>query len=325
MCQRIFALRLINEKCLSYQTPLVLSFIDYDQAFDSAGRRVLAKVLLMCGIPDKCIKGVRAMYEINAAAVKIGNEGSSWFRFKPGLLLVCVLTRFKWIILMDFILRSPAKAIGVDELKWRSKTFLDLNYAEDLSILDESLSKMNKLSEILQVHGAWIGLKINIWNSKSLRLGINENEKVMLGNEKIDRVDSFTYLLSIISKGGGCSEDIKSRIGKAHGVFSELKKVLKNRKISRRTKIGILKAIVMTVVMKHGRCVKRRKDLPDVFQRNYQQIVLCTRLTDRISNSRMYGKCSSISLCGAIMIERLRWPGYVLWMKDDRWIIGCTF
>ena len=41
----------------------------------------------------------------------------------------------------------------------------------------------------------------------------------MLGNEKIDQVDSFTYLGSIINKDGGSSEDVKSRRAKAQGVF----------------------------------------------------------------------------------------------------------
>ena len=35
-----------------------------------------------------------------------------------------------------------------------------------------------------------------------------------LGNERIDQVDSFNYLGSIISKHGGSSEDVKSRIAK---------------------------------------------------------------------------------------------------------------
>ena len=42
----------------------------------------------------------------------------------------------------------------------------------------------------------------------------------MLGNEKIDQVCSFTYVGSIISKDGGCTEDAKSRIAKVRGVFS---------------------------------------------------------------------------------------------------------
>jgi hypothetical protein len=67
-------------------------------------------------------------------------------------------------------------------------------------------------------------------------------------NEKIDQVGSFTYLRSIISKDGESSEDVKNRKAKAQGVFSQLKKVWKNRKISLQTKIRILEATVMTVV-----------------------------------------------------------------------------
>ena len=41
---QIFALRIIIGKCLSCQTPLVLSFIDYKQAFDCFDRRALASL-----------------------------------------------------------------------------------------------------------------------------------------------------------------------------------------------------------------------------------------------------------------------------------------
>jgi len=60
---------------------------------------------------------------------------------------------------------------------------------------------------------------------------------VILGNEKIDQVDNFNFIGSIISKDGGCSEDVKSRIAKAQVFFPLLKKAWKNRQISRRTKI----------------------------------------------------------------------------------------
>ena len=110
---------------------------------------------------------------------------------------------------------------------------------------------MNEFLEVLRVQGAKIGLKINLKKTKSLRLGISEDEKATLGNEKIDQVGSFTYLDSIISKDGGSIRDVKSRIAKAQGVFSQLKKVWKNRKIFLPTKIKILEATVMTVV-KYG-------------------------------------------------------------------------
>ena len=47
------------------------------------------------------------------------------------------------------------------ESKWERKTFLALDYADDLSILDESVSKIDKLLEVLRVQGARICLKIN--------------------------------------------------------------------------------------------------------------------------------------------------------------------
>ena len=41
---QIFNLRLIIEKCLSCQTPLVVSFINYKQAFSCFDTRALVKV-----------------------------------------------------------------------------------------------------------------------------------------------------------------------------------------------------------------------------------------------------------------------------------------
>nr|CAG4635440.1 EOG090X05NI [Artemia franciscana] len=80
---------------------------------------------------------------------------------------------------MYFVLRSTGNALG-NHGKWGGKNPLDLDYADDLSILDESVSKMNEILEVLQVQGARIGLKINVKEIKSLRLGISEDEKVTL-------------------------------------------------------------------------------------------------------------------------------------------------
>ena len=63
---------------------------------------------------------------------------------------------------------------------------------------------------------------------------------------------------------------------------------------------------------------KANEDLLEVFLRNHLQIILSTRLTGRISNSRLHEKCGLIPLSGTIMKERLRWLGQFLYMMDDR-------
>ena len=50
---------------------------------------------------------------------------------------------------------------------------------------------MNRLLEVLRVQGARIGLQIYIKKTILLRLGISEDEKVTLNNEKIDQVDQL--------------------------------------------------------------------------------------------------------------------------------------
>jgi len=46
-----------------------------------------------------------------------------------------------------------------------------------------------------------------------------KDEKVTLGNEKTDQVDSFPYLDGVISEDGESSENVKTRIAEAQGVF----------------------------------------------------------------------------------------------------------
>ena len=58
--------------------------------------------------------------------------------------------------------------MGKHGIKWGSKTSLDFEYPDDLSILVKNISKMNELLEDFRVQGAIVGLKINVKNTKLL-------------------------------------------------------------------------------------------------------------------------------------------------------------
>ena len=51
---------------------------------------------------------------------------------------------------MDFVLSSTAKAMGEHRVNCGSETFLDLDYVDDLSILDDYVSKRNEFFEVLR-------------------------------------------------------------------------------------------------------------------------------------------------------------------------------
>ena len=85
---------------------------------------------------------INAICENNTAAVKVENEVRSGICTKSGVKQVCVLFPFIWAILIDFVLRSTEKAMGEHGIKWERKTFLDLDYADDLHVLNKRVSKM---------------------------------------------------------------------------------------------------------------------------------------------------------------------------------------
>ena len=96
---------------------------------------------------------------------------------------------------------------------------LDFDFADDLRILGENIIKMNNFLKVLRTWDERIGLKIHVQKSRSFSMGISEEGEMILGNEKIDQVDSFIYLGISVSKNGGCCGDGKSGTADVQGVF----------------------------------------------------------------------------------------------------------
>ena len=46
----------------------------------------------------------------------------------------------------------------------------------------------------------------------------------MLGGNRLDKIETFTYLVSIVNNHGGNAADVKARTGKARVAFLQLKK-----------------------------------------------------------------------------------------------------
>ena len=83
------------------------------------------------------------MYDTDIAPVMVGNEICIYFHIGSGVKQSSVLSQFIWIILMGFVLRSAARAMGEHKINLGSKTILDLYRAGGLPILDENDCKIN--------------------------------------------------------------------------------------------------------------------------------------------------------------------------------------
>ena len=54
---------------------------------------------------------------------------------------------------------------------------------------------------------------------KVVKVNATSTELVTLDGNEIEKVETFSYLGSIIDKQGGTDADVKARIGKARGAF----------------------------------------------------------------------------------------------------------
>ena len=72
---------------------------------------------------------------------------------------------------------------------------------------------------------------------------------LVLNDNVIEQIGSFTYLGSVVNKEGGSLEDVNSRIKKANGVFVQFYPIWKNNNLSGRTKIRLFNTNVKSIFL----------------------------------------------------------------------------
>ena len=84
--EQIHILRRIIEGFSTNKFPLIITFIDFEKAFDSINRVVLWKILKIYGIPEKIIQAIKALYSDQKAVIKLGNQLSDPINILTGVL-----------------------------------------------------------------------------------------------------------------------------------------------------------------------------------------------------------------------------------------------
>ena len=122
-----------------------------------------------------------------------------------------------------------------------------------------------------------MGLKINAAKTKVMHIGTKRGDGVLIAGERIEEVDEFTYLGSIVRKKGRSDKDIQARIGKARLAFAMLKPIWRSTALTTGTKLRIFASNVKAVLL-HGsetlRLTKGLKQKLQVFINKSLRIIL---------------------------------------------------
>jgi len=92
-----------------------------------------------------------------------------------------------------------------------------------------------------------IGLKLNIQKAKIMAFGPITSWEI--DGETVETVSDFVFLCSKITADGDCSYEIKRRLLLGRKVMTNIDSIFKSRDITLPTKVHLVKAMVLPVVM----------------------------------------------------------------------------
>jgi len=117
------------------------------------------------------------------------------------LRLGCLPVTLNWVTKTAFATRRGIQCSFVTSLE-------DLDFADDLALLSHRIQDMMDKARALEDQGAKVASKMNAAKTKLMHIGTKRGDSVLIAGERVEEVDEFTYLGSIVSMKGGTDQDI---------------------------------------------------------------------------------------------------------------------
>ena len=139
---------------------------------------------------------------------------------------------------------------GLDEaqagIKTAERNINNFRYADGTTLMAESEELKSLLMKVKEESEKG-GLKLNIQKTKIMASGPITSWQI--NGETVETVADFILLGSKITADGDCSHEIKRHLLLARKAMTNLDSILKSRDITLPTKVRLVKAMVLPVVM----------------------------------------------------------------------------
>ena len=132
-------------------------------------------------------------------------------------------------------------------IKIAGRNINNLRSADDTTLMAESEEELKSLLMKVKEESEKVGLKLNIQKTKIMAFSPITSWEI--DGETVETVADFIFLGSKITADGDCSHEIKRRLLLGRKVMTNLDNILKSRNITLPTKVCLVKAMVLTVVM----------------------------------------------------------------------------
>ena len=130
-------------------------------------------------------------------------------------------------------------------IKIAGRNINNLRYSDDTTLMAESEEELKSLLMKVKEESEKVGLKLNIQKTKIMASGPITSWQI----ETMETVRDFIFFGSRITADDDCSHEIKRRLLLGRKAVTNLDSIFKSRDITLPTKVHLVKAMVIPVVM----------------------------------------------------------------------------
>lgn len=248
--EALFAVQVLFQRCRDVNCDIYACFIDYHKAFDSVQHDKLISILEDVGIDDKDLRVITNLYWNQSAHISVEGETSDEVEIKRGVRQGCILSPMLFNLYSEQIFREALEEVDHGILL-NGERFNNIRYADDTIIIADSFEGLQELMANVTSISYKFGLELNAKKTKYMVISKNQipYQPLVIGNQRIERVASITYLGTSLNELWDHSVEIKCRIEKARSTFIRMRSVFKDRDLHINTKMRLLRCYVFSVLL----------------------------------------------------------------------------
>lgn len=211
------------------------------------------------------------------------------------------------------------------KIKVRDIVAHELQFADDCALVAHSLEDLQEITSHFASAAKSFGLTISLKKMEvlyQLAPGSSyEEPTVLIDDTRLNAVNKFCYLGSIITSSASLDVEIESRTRKACFAFGQLKDRVWSQNIRLATKCKVYRAVVISTLLYGCEtwCPYQRhlRQLDQLQQRHLRSLMKIT-WRDKVSNTEVLSRAGMPAVSTLVMSAQLRWAGHVVRMPDGR-------
>lgn len=304
-------------------------FIDFKSAFDTLNRKEMFKELEILKVPQKLRTILEVSLKHTKAKVRFQGTTTHSFEINKGVKQGDPISPTLFNLVLEGVLRRTKldkKNIMTDQIQL-------IAYADDVAITASTRDGLIRAIENLDAEAQKFGMTINEAKTKYLKLGKGEaKSQNFLKTKKynFEAVSSFNYLG--VTVGGTARDKVRERILKGNQAYGRNKLLLKNKMLSKKTKIKIYKTLIRPVITYAlETMVINRKEEEDlkIMERRIMRTILGPNITEdgevRMKRNReIEQELGGENIVRCFKANRLQWAGHIMRRKPTEMIRRVT-